>query len=693
MRNKLFNFFFFIFIIFNFFTYLPSFSSQITESSPEASSKVELKNTTSPSPVVQDQTELKQPSNMVITDNSERIKHVSLLAHLVYREDFKFNMDTFINVYNDLSRLYELSPLYIENFQKGNLLEWKNLSFLIFLPLLLLFGLLLNNKIKKFYNAKKDMTRLDIHEILKKQLNFLFLLLCESTPYIFLIFVFYLIREGFSHYNIALTLIINLLWVWLIYTLANSVLKGLFIIGISGASIPPDVSARLYKNFHRLIFFSAVCYSAISIFKSFGYRLDFIAFLDILFYISITVIAFSLLFQKKDILTLFPVIDNDIYKRFIIIFDKFYSYAFYFTVILALLWILGYKNLSETLFMKSWAIVAVFLAIIFIHKFIKDILNHYLKDKNKPSKMHVQIIKFITVIEIFVLVYTVLNMLGIYNALISALNFPIFELGKSQISLFPIIAAIIIFYIFIMVSRLLISILEEKVYPIFHLDTGIMHIINLSLHYFLVAIAVLTGLKIIGLDLSIITIFAGGLGVGIGFGLQNIAKNYASGMTIIFSRLLKKGDFITIEKYEGYVQDVGLKWVKVKTPENIDLVIPSSSFVESATVNFTYTEPKVRVHIPVHVSYNCDVDKLKEILIKVADDYPMALKEPKPEVWFCDFGESSLDFELLLWIDHNETYSRKIKGEINFLIWEALKENNIEVPYPQRDVNIRSNYQ
>jgi small-conductance mechanosensitive channel len=201
------------------------------------------------------------------------------------------------------------------------------------------------------------------------------------------------------------------------------------------------------------------------------------------------------------------------------------------------------------------------------------------------------------------------------------------------------------------------------------------------------------GLAVItlGVDLAAMAVFAGALGVGIGFGLQDFAKNLISGLVLLFGRVLEKGDLVTInDTHTGNVEEIAGRMVRIRTRDNTDMVVPASEVVGSALINWTHGDPRVRLHIPVGVSYSSDVNLVREALMAAAAAYPMALKTPVPDVWFVEFGDSALNFELLIWVNAVVCDPRHVKGTINFYIWDELTERNIEIPFPQHDLHIRS---
>ncbi|MGR9050594.1 mechanosensitive ion channel family protein [Halobacillus faecis] len=273
------------------------------------------------------------------------------------------------------------------------------------------------------------------------------------------------------------------------------------------------------------------------------------------------------------------------------------------------------------------------------------------------------------------------------------LLFPLFTIGQVEITLFLIIIAVLIITFAYRLSK----VLNEHLLPFFferhHLDKGIQFTMERIVHYVIMVVAVLVSLTTVGIDLSALTVFAGVLGVGIGFGMQNIASNFISGLILLFERPIKVGDRVLIDDVIGDVEKISMRATVVRTLENEHIIIPNSYFLEEKVVNRSFSDPRLRLTIPIGVAYGTDVQKVKRILLVVAElarqEHSFVLESPAPYVNFKGFGDSSLDFELFLWISDPKEVIR-MKSELNFSIYEQLNENGIEIPFPQRDLHIKS---
>jgi small-conductance mechanosensitive channel len=221
-------------------------------------------------------------------------------------------------------------------------------------------------------------------------------------------------------------------------------------------------------------------------------------------------------------------------------------------------------------------------------------------------------------------------------------------------------------------------------------EEGLAYAINTFLHYALLAIGFLVSLRAVGLDLRVLMVFAGAVGIGIGLGMQSTAANLIAGFSIIFGRRLRKGDLLQVGETVGYVREIGLRATKVKTLDNIEYLVPNAQLTTNTIVNYTLSDALIRVHVPVGVSYSADPKQVEKLLLDVARNNPNVIQSNPPQVWFTEFGDSSLNFELLVWTDIRSVGALTMRSELYFAIFEALAEAGIEIPFPQRDLHIRS---
>lgn len=275
------------------------------------------------------------------------------------------------------------------------------------------------------------------------------------------------------------------------------------------------------------------------------------------------------------------------------------------------------------------------------------------------------------------------------KTILDILNFKLFTIKNIAITPFLILEMAAFVVVSWVISKQLQKILKSKILSRTHLDEGTQFAILRLIHYLIMAIVIYQVINMIGLDLKGLAFIAGVLSLGIGFGLQNITSNFVSGLIMMFERPVRVGDLISVGDMEGVIKDIRIRSTTISTPDNISVIIPNSDFVSGQVVNWTLGDPKIRIHIPVGVAYGSDVQLVTKLLMEIAKEHPDVLEEPAPEVWFNGFGDSSLNFELLVWIP-SPTIRKRVVSDINYAIEAAFREHGVEIPFPQQDVYVRS---
>ena len=222
------------------------------------------------------------------------------------------------------------------------------------------------------------------------------------------------------------------------------------------------------------------------------------------------------------------------------------------------------------------------------------------------------------------------------------------------------------------------------------LDRALQYAISQIVSNVVLIVGIVIVLENTGIHLGALAVFAGAVGVGIGFGLQNIASNFISGLVILAERPITIGDRIEVAGIAGQVQQIRARSTVILTNDNIAMIVPNTKFIDSPVTNWTYGDPRVRFRVPVGVAYGTDVNKVCEALITAAREHPATLSDPAPNVYLEKFGESSIDFELVVWSREMSYRPRRFKSDLNFLIDKHLRAAGIKIPYPQRDLHIRS---
>jgi small-conductance mechanosensitive channel len=208
--------------------------------------------------------------------------------------------------------------------------------------------------------------------------------------------------------------------------------------------------------------------------------------------------------------------------------------------------------------------------------------------------------------------------------------------------------------------------------------------------YAFIALGFYIALQMVGLNLTSLAVVAGAVGVGIGFGMQNIVHNFVSGLIILAERPIAIGDRIEVGGVAGQVTQIRLRSTTVLTNDNIAYIVPNSDFITHTVTNWSHGDSKVRIRLKVSAAYGTEPAFLERLLLEVALAHPKVLRDPAPSVFFCGFGDSALEFELGVWTVEMTSQPRRFKSELFFAIEKTLRENRIEIPFPQRDLHLRS---
>jgi len=279
---------------------------------------------------------------------------------------------------------------------------------------------------------------------------------------------------------------------------------------------------------------------------------------------------------------------------------------------------------------------------------------------------------------------------GIINWLKSIWGKAVFELGQAEFTLGMLVTIILAFVVLFFVSGQAKKLLVRKIFPRYNIDIGVSESIGTIIRYTLISIGFIIIIQSTGIDLSTLGLLIGALGFGIGFGLQNITNNFISGMIILFERPIKVGDRVEVGRVTGNIVRISARATTIITNDNIAIIVPNSDFINSTVINWSLNNRNVRFNFPVGVSYKEDPEKIKKLLLEVAIENPGVLQDPPPDVLFEEFGESSLNFNLRVWSFEFSDRPKVLKSQLYYAIFEKFKEHGVEIPYPQRDVHLKT---
>lgn len=265
-----------------------------------------------------------------------------------------------------------------------------------------------------------------------------------------------------------------------------------------------------------------------------------------------------------------------------------------------------------------------------------------------------------------------------------------FTIGKSSISAWGILSGILAFAFTMWLCLAVARIVETQIQRVPRLSPSLKVLIAKIIRIVFIVIATAISLSSMGIDLSSLTVLGGAIGLGLGFGLQKVVSNFISGILLLVDNSIKPGDVIEIDGTYGWINNLRARYASVITRDGTEHLIPNEDLITQRVINWSFTNNLVRIRVPIGVSYNSDPHQCVKLVVDAASSVHRVLPEPTPNCHVIGFGDSSIDLELRFWISDPSNGVANIKSQVLLNIWDSFKENNIEIPYPQRDLHIRS---
>jgi small-conductance mechanosensitive channel len=261
------------------------------------------------------------------------------------------------------------------------------------------------------------------------------------------------------------------------------------------------------------------------------------------------------------------------------------------------------------------------------------------------------------------------------------------NLGVASVNLAGLFLALIVLYIFIVAAWVVEQIMMRSLPNRLDAEPGVIESFATLTRYALLSLGIIVFLGMVGLDFTSLAIIAGGLSVGIGIGLQDLVANFVSGLVLLFEQSLKPGDVVELDGRISKVEKINLRATIVRTLTHEELIIPNANFTTNPVKNLTKSDRLVRVVVPFGVSYKSDPESVRQLAVDTGAKHPLVLADPRPRLLFRGYGDSSIDFELRASINQPEM-TLQIKSDLYYMLWKALKEQEITIPFPQRDLNL-----
>lgn len=281
-----------------------------------------------------------------------------------------------------------------------------------------------------------------------------------------------------------------------------------------------------------------------------------------------------------------------------------------------------------------------------------------------------------------------LHILGYLDRLILGMDAIGFKLGAQHISLYTALLGLITIAVTLIAALSLGRLVEERLIAASNLTGNMKVALGKLVRTLLTLVAVLISLPMVGIDLTVLSVFGGALGVGLGLGLQKIASNYVSGFTLLLEQSLRLGDMVEVGGRYGEVTRIATRYTVLRALDGTETILPNETLVTAPVINRSLSNRDNRIFLPVQVGYGSDLERVKAVMLEAAAGNDRVLREPAPVVLLKSFGESGIDMELAVWIDTPEAGELVLRSDLNWAIWEGFRREGIEIPFPQRVVHL-----
>ena len=265
------------------------------------------------------------------------------------------------------------------------------------------------------------------------------------------------------------------------------------------------------------------------------------------------------------------------------------------------------------------------------------------------------------------------------------------KLGTYQVTIYKLISSLISLLMIFWLASVISVFGEKRIRSLKHMRASNRTLLVNGLKLVIFISVFFTGLNILGISPTVLTVFGGALGIGIGFGLQKIASNFISGLILLFEKSVEEGDLVELAGgFQGFVRRTGARYTLIETFDSREIMIPNEDFITNRVTNYTFSNTSGRIEILIGVSYESDIELARDLILQAANEHPRCSKNPAAQCYLNDYAASSVDFLLYFWIDDVTLGRAEPRSDVLRSIWEKFKAHNIEIPYPQSDIHIKS---
>jgi small-conductance mechanosensitive channel len=475
------------------------------------------------------------------------------------------------------------------------------------------------------------------------------------------------------------------------------------ILGRRVLGCPQGPARYLIRSLRAVIVFGLLGFTPLYVAGIVGAPADELAFLWFVYKAILFVLVGLVFLRKSAVMAAFPDHSAKVYRRFLAVLSAVYYPVLVLTVAVAILELLGWRDLAEFVWRRTWFIAGFLLALIFADHVLASALRHALRhDEDEPAALSTRrttareleraCLAIIRVAEIVFMVWVGVRLFGVEAPLARIVTMPMVQIGAKQVSAWLLLQAAALIVGAALVARLIRTFFDYKLYPVIGFEPGVGSAINTVISIVFLLAGTLLAMRKVGIDLRAIAIFTGALGVGVGFGLQHIVNNVVSGLTLIFGRALQRGDWVTVEGQRGRIEEIGMRSTMIRSRDNVEFFVPNAMLLQTTIINWTHEDPRARFAIPFTVETKSDPDAVRKIMLEAAREHPRVLARPAPEVLLREVGEKGLRFDLLVWIDVRETSETSVRSDLYFRLLRDCREAGIAIPFPELDVHLKTGW-